>query len=54
MLVEKGENRNRVIIPELALELPFQTRLDLPLNSRFLLKAQGVNLPELEAHFVQI
>ena len=54
VLVEKGENRNRVIIPELALELPFQTRLDLPLNSRFLLKAQGVNLPELEAHFVQI
>jgi exoribonuclease-2 len=54
VLVEKGENRNRVIIPELALELPFQTRLDLPLNSRFLLKAQGVNLPELEAHFVQV
>jgi exoribonuclease-2 len=54
VLVEKGENRNRVLIPELALEIPFQTNLDMSLNSQFLLKVQSVNLPELEAHFTQI
>jgi exoribonuclease-2 len=54
VLVEKGENRNRVLIPELALEIPFQTNLDMSLNSHFLLKVQSVNLPELEAHFTQI
>jgi exoribonuclease-2 len=54
VLVERGENRNRIIIPELALELPFQMRQDMPLNSHFGVKVQGVNLPELEAQFAQI
>jgi len=54
VLVEKVENRGRMIIPDLALEAPLHMRQDMPLNSRFMLKVQGVNLPELEAHFVQM
>ncbi len=52
VLIEKNERRGRVIIPDLALEIPVHLKADLPLNSHLMLKSEGVNLPELEAHFV--
>jgi exoribonuclease-2 len=54
VLLEKRDLRGRVVIPELALEAPLHLSQDLPLDSRLLLKVRGVNLPELEAHFVQV
>jgi exoribonuclease-2 len=53
VLVEKNERRGRVILPDLALELPLHLQEDLPLNSRLALKVQGINLADLEAYFVQ-
>jgi exoribonuclease-2 len=51
VLVEKRGLRGRVIIPELALEVPLHLRQDLPLDSRLRLEFKGANLPDLEAHF---
>jgi hypothetical protein len=44
--------RGYVLIPELALETPLTLREDLPLDSVLALKARGINLAELEVHFV--
>jgi len=54
VLVEKNGLRAVVIIPELALETRLHLRQDEPLDTRLLLKLQGVNLAELEAHFTVI
>lgn len=51
VLVEKNGLRGIAIIPELALEVRLHLRSDLPLDARLPLRLQGVNLPELEAHF---
>jgi exoribonuclease-2 len=52
VLVEKNEKRGIVLIPELALEVPLHLREDLPLDTRLSLRVRGINLAELEAHFV--
>lgn len=54
VLVEKNGLRGVAIISELALEVHLHLRLDLPLDSRVPLKLQGVNLPDLEAHFTVV
>lgn len=51
VLVEKRNQRGRVLIPELALEPQIHLREDLPLNSSIQLELRGVDLPELEAYF---
>jgi exoribonuclease-2 len=53
VLVEKRGLRGRVIIPELALEVPLHLRQDIPLDSRVQMEFKGASLPDLEAHFVQ-
>jgi exoribonuclease-2 len=52
VLVEKTGMRGYVLIPELAFETPMHLREDLPLDSRLMLRARGINLAELEVHFV--
>ena len=52
ILVEKDGLRGAVIIPELALETPVHLRQDLPLNSTISLRLNGLNLAELEVHFI--
>jgi len=52
VLVEKTGMRGYVLIPELALETPMHLREDLLLDSRLMLRARGINLAELEVHFV--
>jgi exoribonuclease-2 len=52
ILVEKNERRSTVLIPELALEAPLTLREDLLLDSTLMLRARGINLAELEVHFV--
>jgi exoribonuclease II len=51
ILVEKRNQRGKVLIPELALEPQIHLREDLPLNSSVQLGVRGVDLPELEAYF---
>jgi len=51
VLVEKNGLRGIAIIPELAFECHLHLRTDLPLDASLTLKLQGVNLPDLEAHF---
>ncbi len=51
VLVEKRNQRGKVLIPELALEPLIHLREDLPLNSSIQLELRGVDLPELEAYF---
>jgi exoribonuclease-2 len=52
VLVEREGLRGTVIIPELALETPVHLFQELPLNSRVPLALSGVNLAELDAHFI--
>jgi exoribonuclease-2 len=52
ILVEKSGLRGYVLIPELALETPLHLPEDLPLDSRLRLRVRGINLAELEAHFI--
>ncbi len=52
VLVEKNGLRGMALIPELALEVHLHLRVDLPLDASLPLKLQGVNLPDLEAHFI--
>lgn len=51
ILVEKRQNRGRLIIPSLALESQVQLRGDQPLNTSLQIKQSGINLPELQAFF---
>ena len=51
ILVEKWNNRGKVLIPELALEPQIHLREDLALNSPVQLQLKGVDLAELEAYF---
>jgi exoribonuclease II len=51
VLVDKNGLRGVALLPELALEVHLHLRHDLPLDSSLQLKLQGVNLPDLEAHF---
>lgn len=51
ILVEKRNQRGKILIPELALEPQIHLREDLPLNSPVQLGLRGVDLPELEAYF---
>jgi exoribonuclease-2 len=53
VLVEKTGLRGYALIPELALETPLHLREDLPLDSQLRLHVRGINLAELEAHFIQ-
>jgi exoribonuclease-2 len=50
-LIDRKGLRGRILLPDLALEIPVHLREEKPLNSRLRLKLKGVNLPELEAHF---
>jgi len=52
VLVEKNGLRAVALIPELALEVHLHLRVDLPLDASLPLKLMGVNLPDLEAHFI--
>lgn len=51
VLVEKQNNRGKVLIPELALEPQIHLMKNLPLNSPVQLQLRGIDLPELEAYF---
>lgn len=52
VLVERYGPRGRVLIPELDLEVQMSLREDLPLDSPIPLTLNGVNLAELDAHFL--
>jgi len=51
VVVDLGERKVDVIIPELALEARIRARQDLTLDQRLRLGVADVDLPELEAHF---
>lgn len=51
VLVEKGEHKSVVLIPELALEARVRLRGEPELNSRFRLTPREVDLPELTCYF---
>ena len=52
VLVEKNRRRGKLIIPDLAMTVSAHLRKDLPLNSELEMTLKGVNLPELEPHFL--
>ncbi|MCB2261758.1 MAG: RNB domain-containing ribonuclease [Candidatus Thiosymbion ectosymbiont of Robbea hypermnestra] len=51
VLVDKGEHKSVVLIPELALEARVRLRGDPALNSRVRLTPREIDLPELTCHF---
>lgn len=51
IVVDQRGAQSVVILPDLALETTIYSHGDLPLDSSVNLRLQGVNLPELEAHF---
>ncbi len=51
ILVDRYGLRGTVIIPDLAWETRLSLRDPLPLNARIPLSFQGMNLPQLDAHF---
>jgi len=51
VLVDKGEHKSVVLIPELALEVRVRLRGDPALNSRLRLTPREIDLPELTGHF---
>jgi len=51
VLVDKGEHKSVVLIPELAMEARVRLRGNLELNSRVRLTPQEVDLPELTCYF---
>jgi exoribonuclease-2 len=51
IIVEKGENKTTVVIPELALEAKIRLRGDRALNERIRLSPREIDLPELGCYF---
>jgi exoribonuclease-2 len=51
ILVEKGEHKSVVLIPELALEARVRLRGELELNARVRLMPREIDLPELACYF---
>lgn len=51
VLVEKGDHKSVVLIPELALETRLRLRSDPALNARVQLKPREIDLPDLTCYF---